>query len=509
MKRGPLKVFYSYAHEDEKVRDRIDEYLELLARQHLIVRWHDRHILPGSEWNTSILDALESADIILLLVSKAFFASKYISQYEVPAAMQAHQSGKARVVPILLESVRGWKKTEFAKLQFLPKGAKPVARWKDPVDAFADIANGIRKVAKDIIVAGGGPFEFGPHEFSEAELAHLPKPERERTASGLERLRKNLNKSIPARGYESNLLLATWSLRQFGKSTNIPADQNESLLYMAQVISSFDLVALQEVDRNLKRLRSLTDVLGPDWNVLVSETAPGNWGNNERFAILYYTPRVEFRNFSGQVILPPKRGVGEKPVLVEQLARPPLLAAFRSANYEFQVCSAHILFGGGPSASLEEVRKLGKYLSRRSRYENSDLYLLGSFQMGKRNSPILDALIESGIEIPDETLLPTNIKKNKYFDLIGFAPAKKGKIPLSSNRRRVGVFDLFKYVFQDRNYGQYLDDPAFKKFSRFSRNEPRNKKERERYQKKRFGMWKTYLISDHLPLWVELDIEKA
>ena len=321
MKRGPLKVFYSYAHEDEQIRDRIDEYLELLARQHLIVRWHDRHILPGSEWDHSISEALESADIILLLVSKAFFASKYISDYEVPAAMHAHQSRKARVIPILLESVPGWTKTELARLQFLPKGAKPVSKWKDPVKAFADIADGVRKVAKDIIVSGGGPFEFGPHDFTEAELASLSKSERERTGSGLERLRKNLNKNIPARRYETNLLLATWSLRQFGRSINIPADQKESLFYMAQVISSFDLVALQEVDRNLNRLRSLLDILGPDWNVLVSETAPGDWGNNERFAILYYTPRVEFRNFSGQVILPPDRGLSLGELRISNMLR--------------------------------------------------------------------------------------------------------------------------------------------------------------------------------------------
>ena len=510
MKRGPLKLFYSYAHKDESLRERLDEYLELLARQNLIVRWHDRHILPGSEWDAAIAEALASSDIILLLISNAFHASEYINKYEVPAAMEAHQSGKSRVVPILLEDVSGWHKAEFAKLQFLPTGARPISAWKDPVEAFADIARGIRKVVKDIIIAGGGPFEFGPHEFTEAELSRLSKPVRDRTAKGVESLRNDLIGRIPARRYESNLLMATWALHQFGNPARVPVDHPESLFYMAEVISSFDLVALQEVDRDLRRLRSLLDILGPDWNVLVSETAPGTIGNRERFAILYYAPRVEFRNFSGQVILPPERGPQGVGKPVQQFARPPLLATFRSGNYEFQVCTAHIIFGGGrpndATVRLEEVQKLGNYLHMRSQYEDSDLFLLGDFQMGTRESPILGALREGGIQIPDELLLPTNLKKDRYYDLIGYTSPRQGTFPLGTSTPRTGTYDLFEHVLQDEHYRQYAGDPAFKKFSG-SGQKVTASEEKERSMIRRFWMWKTYLISDHLPLWAELDIE--
>jgi endonuclease/exonuclease/phosphatase family metal-dependent hydrolase len=510
MKRGPLKVFYSYAHADEALRDRIDEYLELLARQNLIVRWYDRHILPGSEWDAAISEALSSSNIILLLISSSFNASHYINKYELPAAMQAHQAGKSRVVPILLEDVPGWQQADFAKLQFLPTGAKPISKWKDPVEAFADIARGIRQVAKDIIVAGGGPFEFGPHEFTEAELSRLSKRERDRTAKGLNSLRKDLIKRIPARRYESNLLITTWALRQFGRPANISMDHTESLFYMAQLISSFDLVTLQEVDRDLRRLRSLLDILGPDWNVLVNETAPGLIGNRERFAILYYTPRVEFRNFSGQVILPPERGPHGQAIPVQQFARPPLLATFRSGSYEFQICTAHIIFGGGSpkdiALRIEEVRSLGNYLRTRSAYEDSDLFLLGDFQMGTRESPILDTLRESGIEIPDELLLPTNLMKDKYYDLIGYTSPQRSAFPLGRSKPRTGTFDVFEHVLQDENYGQYIREPAFKKFSPHAL--PRAKKEKVQFVNRHFWLWKTYLISDHVPLWAELDIEK-
>ncbi|HSL42078.1 MAG TPA: TIR domain-containing protein [Anaerolineales bacterium] len=508
MKRGPLKVFYSYAHKDEALRDRLDEYLELLARQNLIVRWHDRHILPGSEWDSAIAEALASSDIILLLISNAFNASEYISKYEVPAAMEAHQAGRSRVVPILLEDVPGWHQAEFAKLQFLPTGARPVSTWKDPVEAFADISRGIRKVVKDIIIAGGGPFEFGPHEFTEAELSRLSKPVRERTAKGLEALRKDLITHIPARRYESNLLLATWALRQFGNPARAPVDHAESLFYMAEVISSFDLVALQEVDRDLRRLRTLLDILGPDWNVLVNETAPGVIGNRERFAILYYTPRADFRNFSGQVILPPERGPDGQNIPVQQFARPPLLATFRSGNYAFQVCTAHITFGRGlPKAPLEEVQKLGNYLHMRSRYEDSDLFLLGDFQMGIRESPILLALRESGIQIPGELLLPTNLKKDRYYDLIGYTSPQQRAFPPGTSTPRAGTYDLFEHVLQDEHHRQYAADPAFKKFSQ-SGQKVTTSEEKDRSLMRRFWTWKTSLISDHLPLWAELDIEK-
>lgn len=511
MKRGPLKVFYSYAHKDEAIRDRLDEYLELLARQNLIVRWYDRHIVPGSEWDTAIAEALRSSDIILLLISNAFNASDYINMYEIPAAMEAHESGRSRVVPILLEEVPGWHRAEFAKLQFLPTGAKPILTWKDPVEAFADIARGLRTVVKDIIIAGGGPFEFGPHEFSEAELSRLAKPARERTAKGLDSLRKDLIDSIPARRYESNLLLATWALRRFGNPSHAPVDHAESLFYMAEVISSFDLVALQEVDRDLTRLRHLLEILGPDWNVLVSETAPGMIGNRERFAILYYEPRVEFRSFSGQVILPPERGPKGQRIPVQQFARPPLLGTFRSGNYEFQVCTAHIIFGGGRTddtkVRLEEVQKLGTYLRMRSQYEESDLFLLGDFQMGTLDSPILDALRESGIQIPEEVLHPTNLKKDRYYDLIGYTSPGRGTFPLGTSMPRAGAYDLFAHVYQDENYRQYAADPAFKKFSQSGQEAPKTREAKERSIMRRCWTWKTSLISDHLPLWVELELE--
>lgn len=499
MKRGPLRLFYSYAHEDEAVRDRIDEHLELLRRQNLIVSWHDRQLVPGTEWHQVIGEMLASADIVLLLVSRAFMASTYINQVEIPEAMKAHHSGGVRVVPVLLEEVSRWSEAPFAKLQLLPSGAKPISAWDDPVAAFRDIARGVRRVAKEIIIEGGGPFEFGAHEFTEAELAGLSKAERERTATGLARLRHDLIQTIPPRTYESNLLVATWCLREFGRPNHLTGDEPEALFYMAQVITSFDLVALQEVDRNLHRLETLLELLGPDWSVLVTDVAPGPKGNRERFAILYYRPRVEFRNFASQVILPANRSPGGEYTPVQQFARPPLVAAFRSGTLEIQVCTAHIVFGGADRQAvaerIEEIGKLGDYLRERSKYEETDLLLLGDFQMGQRDSPVLEALRKNQIQIPEALLHPTNFAKNRYYDLIGYASPNRS-IPLGPDGPRSGAYDLFQHVLRDEDIDDYKKSDSFRRFSLGSTPE------------RRYRMWKTFMISDHLPLWVELSLEE-
>jgi endonuclease/exonuclease/phosphatase family metal-dependent hydrolase len=507
MRRGPLRVFYSYAHEDADSRDHIDQHLELLRRQHLVVGWHDRHIVPGTEWNEIIGEKLKSADIILLLVSHAFMTSDYVNAVEIPEAMKAHESGDARVVPILLERISGREKAPFARLQILPSGAKPVSEWDDPVDAFRDIARGVRRVAKDIIIEGGGPFEFGAHEFTEAELGALPKIERERAAAGLERLRDNLITTIPRRKYESNLLVATWCLRQFGRTDPSFSDLPEALFYMAEIISSFDLVALQEVDRNLQRFDALVEILGPDWSALLTDTVPGGGGHG-RFAILYYEPRVDFRNFSSKVIVPSKKSTTEK-----QFLRPPLVAKFRSGVMEFHVCTAHIVFGRpgrrGFEKRLEEIRKLARYLRWQSRIEEqTDLLLLGDLQMDTRESPILDVLRESKVQIPDELLHPTNLKKTRYYDLIGFVSSKRS-IPLVPGRPCSGAYDLFQHVLRDEDRAVYEATDAFCKYAK-GRSEAASVDSRVKSDnERRYLTWKTYLISDHLPLWAELSVQGA
>jgi hypothetical protein len=77
---GPISVFYSYSHVDEKFRDGLAKHLGTLARAGLIKEWHDRQILAGDEWDRTISEYLERAQVILLLISVEFLASKYCSE---------------------------------------------------------------------------------------------------------------------------------------------------------------------------------------------------------------------------------------------------------------------------------------------------------------------------------------------------------------------------------------------------------------------------------------------
>jgi hypothetical protein len=142
----PLNIFYSYSHKDETLRDQLEKHLAILQRQGIISSWHDRAIQAGTEWEHDIDEHLESADIILLLVSADFIASDYCWGIEVKRAMERHSSGTARVIPIVLRAI-DWSGAPFSKLQALPKDAKPVTSWLNQDEAFADIARGIRQVA--------------------------------------------------------------------------------------------------------------------------------------------------------------------------------------------------------------------------------------------------------------------------------------------------------------------------------------------------------------------------
>jgi internalin A len=140
-----LRLFYSYSHKDELLRDQLDTHLKILERQNLIQPWHDRRIDPGTDWANEIDDNLARADIILLLISADFIASDYCYEIELEQAMKRHHSGEAQVIPIILRSA-DWKGTPFSKLQALPTSGKAVTTWDDPDEAWLDVEQGIKNV---------------------------------------------------------------------------------------------------------------------------------------------------------------------------------------------------------------------------------------------------------------------------------------------------------------------------------------------------------------------------
>lgn len=141
-----LRVFFSYSHKDEQVRDELEVHLAMLKRQGLIESWHDRRIGggPGSgEINKAIDEELERADVILLLISQHFLNSSYCYERELTRALERHVAGEARLIPIIAE-VCDWMHPPLAKLKAIPKDGKAISKYPNQNDAFLEVVKEIR-----------------------------------------------------------------------------------------------------------------------------------------------------------------------------------------------------------------------------------------------------------------------------------------------------------------------------------------------------------------------------
>ena len=147
--KAPVRVFISYSHKDDKLREQLNAHLGLLKNEGVIDDWHDRGITAGQEWADAIDEQLNSAAIILLLISADFLASKYCYQLEMTRALKRHADREARVIPVILRPV-DWQKAPFGNLQALPKDGKPVTDWTSRDKAFKDVAQGIRRAVEEI-----------------------------------------------------------------------------------------------------------------------------------------------------------------------------------------------------------------------------------------------------------------------------------------------------------------------------------------------------------------------
>jgi tetratricopeptide (TPR) repeat protein len=147
-----IEVFFSYSHKDEELRNELSNHLATLRRQHVITEWHDRKIGAGKEWQGQIDQHLNTADIVLFLVSSDFLASDYCYDIEISTAMKRHEAGEATVIPVILRPV-DWKGAPFAKLQALPKDAKPVTEWSNRDQAFLNVSQGIRAAIEELLIS--------------------------------------------------------------------------------------------------------------------------------------------------------------------------------------------------------------------------------------------------------------------------------------------------------------------------------------------------------------------
>ena len=148
---APVTLFYSYSHKDADLREELDGHLKILERRGMLQAWHDRKIEASAIWDKEIDKHLRNAELVLLLVSKDFVASDYIWSKEVTIAMERHERGEARVVPILVRAVDIQPDdAPFMELQGLPSDLRPVTSWPNRDEAWTNVAKGLRALVQEI-----------------------------------------------------------------------------------------------------------------------------------------------------------------------------------------------------------------------------------------------------------------------------------------------------------------------------------------------------------------------
>lgn len=317
---------------------------------------------------------------------------------------------------------------------------------------------------------------------------------RNQVIANLSKLRKALadqTDGIPDKKLSGNLILGTWNIRELG-NTKYNGRMTESLFYLAEIISRFDLIAIQEVRDNLTEFNNICRILGNDWGMFISLVTDGVSGNNERMAFLYDKRTVSFKNIAGQIILPGK-------TYANAFARAPYMIRFQSGWLNFDICTVHIYYGKATLSSpeykrrVEEITNLTGFLKTNyvQKQRSNNLFVLGDFNIENTESETYKAATSSSFSIPSAILknkLPgSNVSQNKIYDQILYYNKFK-----DITFKNAGIFNFYQTVFD--KFDDYQE--RIKKHTGAAS-----------LTEDEFDEIKTYQMSDHLPLWVEMNTD--
>jgi hypothetical protein len=110
------QIFISYSHRDKRWLDILETNLKPLVTGSRLKIWSDRQIEPGEDWKADINNALAAAKVAVLLVSPDFLASEFITEYELPAFLEAERKNELKLlwVPV---SHSNYKHTLISRFQ--------------------------------------------------------------------------------------------------------------------------------------------------------------------------------------------------------------------------------------------------------------------------------------------------------------------------------------------------------------------------------------------------------
>jgi endonuclease/exonuclease/phosphatase family metal-dependent hydrolase len=307
---------------------------------------------------------------------------------------------------------------------------------------------------------------------------------RARTIERLLALRAGIAEKISPSNKQESFHLATWNIRDFGAAHFNPSPRSdEALLYIAEIISAFDLVAIQEVNENLTDFDRVMRLLGPHWSYVVTDQG----GNDERLAFAFDTRKILFRRMAGEIVLPPVKG---KPVA--QFNRTPFVVAFQAGWFKFNLCTVHIYYGSSTDTKKrqQEIADIAAFFTKRQKKDGESYILLGDFNIVSPDDANMAALLGHGFKIPPGVSKPSALASAATYDQIALR---------TENRlfevRASGCFRWQDYIFRGTD-----DYAAYKpQMPTTTKSGKPAKTDITAYRK-----WRTWQISDHLPLWVEI-----
>lgn len=320
------------------------------------------------------------------------------------------------------------------------------------------------------------------------------------TRAELAALRRQLSRDVP-RKTDENLLVATWNIREFGGLTekwhstqsDTPKRDLHSLACIAEIVSRFDVVALQEVQANVRALRHMLEALGDSYSVVLTDAVVDDQGDNERLAFVFDRERLEVSGLACELVVPlnwtrkrkPKRGIAQA-ALGRQFARTPYAVAFKRLDATFVLVTLHVIWAGTDDQALadreEELAAIAAWLRSWAQDANSwdqNLICLGDFNIDRHESPLWQAFTSTGLTVPEPIARPRLIGgkplEGFYDQIAWFTEDKAAEHPLLSLEftGKAEMFDWSKTVLVD---------------SGLTRGQ------------------KSYRMSDHYPLWAEFSV---
>lgn len=332
--------------------------------------------------------------------------------------------------------------------------------------------------------------------------------DKKRTMTNLLALRQGLRDHIPKKTVDTNLLLCSWNIKNFGTLKDRTA---ESLFYIAEIINAFDIVAVQEVNRNLDDFKKVLRVLGSHWKYTLSDVTEGSSGNDERFGFIYDSRRVIHSGLSGEIVISPEL-IDENPI-ISQLKRTPTFTGFESGWRKFSIVSVHLHPGKGPlnkAIRKEEVRLLMAILKKKlksSAFENRNMIILGDTNLYEDDEDIVKLITDQKFVESDGLKGKfTNTSLNQIYDRVFLNVDTYFKIATNDDgTEKGGVFNLFDYVYKN----SAAEIAKYHTLMLEHKDDPSTLTSDAKFKSYFNKYWKRNQMSDHLPIWLELQTESS